>query len=110
MQLFNQRCFAIMMPMMNIVMHGLILGIYIIGAVLINEANMIDKINLFSNMVVFSSYGMQVIMSFLMLAMIFMMWPRAQISAKRINFSSIINYINTINQNFSISSIIKSRN
>ena len=85
MQLFNQRCFAIMMPMMNIVMHGLILGIYIIGAVLINEANMIDKINLFSNMVVFSSYGMQVIMSFLMLAMIFMMWPRAQISAKRIN-------------------------
>lgn len=85
MQLFNQRCFAIMMPMMNIVMHGLTLGIYIIGATLIESAGMVDKITLFSNMVVFSSYGMQVIMSFLMLAMIFMMWPRAQISAKRIN-------------------------
>lgn len=85
MQLFNQRCFAIMMPVMNLVMHGLTLGIYIIGAILIQKAVMLDKITLFSNMVVFSSYGMQVIMSFLMLAMIFMMWPRAQISAKRIN-------------------------
>lgn len=85
MQLFNQRCFAIMMPVMNLVMHGLTLGIYIIGAILIQKAGMLDKITLFSNMVVFSSYGMQVIMSFLMLAMIFMMWPRAQISAKRIN-------------------------
>jgi len=85
MQLFNQRCFSIMMPVMNIVMHGLTLGIYVIGAVLIQQANMTNKITLFSNMVVFSSYGMQVIMSFLMLAMIFMMWPRAQISAKRIN-------------------------
>lgn len=85
MQLFNQRCFAIMMPVMNIVMHGLTLGIYTIGAILIQKAGMVDKITLFSNMVVFSSYGMQVIMSFLMLAMIFMMWPRAQISAKRIN-------------------------
>ena len=73
------------MPVMNIVMHGLTLGIYIIGAILINKAGMLDKITLFSNMVVFSSYGMQVIMSFLMLAMIFMMWPRAQISARRIN-------------------------
>lgn len=85
MQLFNQRCFAVMMPVMNIVMHGLTLGIYTIGAILIQKAGMVDKITLFSNMVVFSSYGMQVIMSFLMLAMIFMMWPRAQISAKRIN-------------------------
>lgn len=84
-QLFNQRCFAIMMPVMNLVMHSLTLGIYIIGANLIQKAGMLDKITLFSNMVVFSSYGMQVIMSFLMLAMIFMMWPRAQISAKRIN-------------------------
>ncbi len=84
-QMFNQRCFAIMMPIMNLVMHGLTLGIYIIGAILINKAGMLDKITLFSNMVVFSSYGMQVIMSFLMLALIFMMWPRAQISAKRIN-------------------------
>ena len=85
MQLFNQRCFAIMNPVMNLVMHGLTLGIYIIGANLIQQAGMLDKITLFSNMVVFSSYGMQVIMSFLMLAMIFMMVPRAQISAKRIN-------------------------
>ena len=84
-QKFNQRCFAVMMPIMNLVMHGLTLGIYIIGAVLINKAGMLDKITLFSNMVVFSSYGMQVIMSFLMLALIFMMWPRAEISAKRIN-------------------------
>ena len=85
MQLFNQRCFAIMNPVMNLVMHSLTLGIYTIGANLIQKAGMLDKITLFSNMVVFSSYGMHVIMSFLMLAMIFMMVPRAQISAKRIN-------------------------
>ncbi len=85
MQLFNQRCFAIMSPIMNIVMRFLTLGIYFIGAYLINKANMLDKITLFSNMVVFSSYGMQVIMSFLMLAMIFMIWPRAKVSANRIN-------------------------
>lgn len=85
MQLFNQRCFSIMMPMMNIVMHGLTLGIYFIGAILIEKAMMGDKLVIFSNMVVFTSYGMQVIMSFLMLAMIFMMLPRASISAKRIN-------------------------
>lgn len=85
MQLFNQRCFSIMMPMMNIVMHGLTLGIYFIGAHIIEASGMVAKINMFSNMVVFSSYGMQVIMSFLMLAMIFMMWPRARVSANRIN-------------------------
>ena len=85
MQLFNQRCFAIMNPVMNLVHHGLVLGIYIIGAILISKAMMLDKITLFSNMVVFSSYGMHVIMSFLMLSMIFMMVPRAQISANRIN-------------------------
>ena len=84
-QLFNQRCFAIMNPMMNLVMHAQTLGIYIIGALLIQNASMTDKITLFSNMVVFSSYGMHVIMSFLMLAMIFMMIPRAGISAGRIN-------------------------
>ena len=84
-QMFNQRMFVIMHPMMNLVMHGLTLGIYIIGTILISNAGMVDKITIFSNMVVFSSYGMQVIMSFLMLAMIFMMVPRAMISAKRIN-------------------------
>lgn len=85
MQMFNQRCFSVMNPVMNLIMYILTLGIYIIGAFLIQEAGMLDKITLFSNMVVFSSYGMQVIMSFLMLALIFMMVPRAQISAQRIN-------------------------
>lgn len=85
MQLFNQKTFAIMMPLMQAVMQFLTLGIYFIGAYLINAAMMSDKITLFSDMVIFSSYGMQVIMSFLMLAMIFMMWPRAQVSARRIN-------------------------
>ncbi|MBQ9833730.1 MAG: ABC transporter ATP-binding protein [Bacilli bacterium] len=84
-QLFNQRCFAILHPIMQFVMHFLTLGIYFIGAILISNAGSVEKINLFSNMVVFSSYGMQVIMSFLMLAMIFMIWPRAQVSARRIN-------------------------
>ena len=85
MQLFNQRCFSIMDPAMYLVMHALTLGIYVIGAVLIQNAGMMEKITLFSNMVVFSSYGMHVIMSFLFLSMIFMMIPRAQISANRIN-------------------------
>ena len=68
-----------------LVMNSLTLGIYAIGTYLINNAIISVKISLFSDMVIFSSYGMQVIMSFLMLAMIFMMWPRAQISARRIN-------------------------
>ena len=85
MQLFNQRCFALMNPVMNLVHHALVLGIYIIGAILITNAGMSDKVTLFSNMVVFSSYGMHVIMSFLVLSFIFMMIPRAQISARRIN-------------------------
>ena len=85
MQLFNQRCFAILNPMMTLVHHALVLGIYIIGAILITNAGMSSKVTLFSNMVVFSSYGMHVIMSFLVLSFIFMMVPRAQISAKRIN-------------------------
>ena len=83
-QLANQRTFAIMDPVMNMVMHFQQLGIYCIGALLIINMGMVDKINMFSNMVVFSSYGMQVIMSFLMLTMIFMILPRAQVSAKRI--------------------------
>jgi len=84
-QLFNQKCFALLQPIMYSVMHFLTLGIYFIGARLIAEAGMVEKISLFGNMVVFSSYAMQVIMSFLMLAMIFMIWPRAQVSALRIN-------------------------
>ena len=84
-QLFNQKAFNVLSPIMNLVMHGLSLAIYFIGALLINEALLGDKIVLFGDMIVFSSYAMQVIMSFLMLAMIFMMVPRASVSAKRIN-------------------------
>ena len=83
--LIIQKTFAFMSPVMNLVMHFLTLGIYFIGANLIIKVGMIEKINLFSNMVVFTSYGMQVIMSFLMLTMIFMIMPRARVSANRIN-------------------------
>ena len=83
--IYIQKCFAFMSPIMNFVMHFLTLGIYFVGAILIVNASMVDKINLFSNMVVFTSYGMQVIMSFLLLSMIFMILPRAQVSANRIN-------------------------
>ena len=79
------KTFAFMDPIMNFVMHFQHLGIYILGAILIVNAGMADKINIFSNMVVFSSYGMQVIISFLMLTFIFMVLPRAQVSSKRIN-------------------------
>ena len=84
-QLFNQKVFAVMQPMMYIIMYMVILSIYYVGAYLIKDAGMADKISLFGDMVVFSSYAMQVIMSFLMLAMIFMMLPRAQVSANRVN-------------------------
>ena len=84
-QLFNQKAFSVMQPVMYLVMYFLTLSIYFIGAGLIESANMSDKISLFGDMVVFSSYAMQVIMSFLMLAMIFMMLPRANVSAKRVN-------------------------
>ena len=84
-QLFNQKAFAVLSPVMYLVMYFLTLGIYFVGAFLIKDALMVDKLSLFGDMVVFSSYAMQVIMSFLMLAMIFMMLPRAQVSANRIN-------------------------
>ena len=84
-QLFNQRMFAVLSPAMYLVMYFLTLAIYFVGAHLINDAVGPEKINLFGDMVVFSSYAMQVIMSFLMLAFIFMMLPRAQVSANRIN-------------------------
>lgn len=83
--LLIQKTFALMSPIMNLVMHFLTLGIYFIGATLIVKLGIIERINLFSNMVVFTSYGMQVIMSFLMLSMIFMILPRARVSANRIN-------------------------
>ncbi len=92
--LIIQKTFAFMSPVMNLVMHFLTLGIYFVGANLIIKVGMIEKINLFSNMVVFTSYGMQVIMSFLMLTMIFMILPRARVSANRIN--EVIESIETI--------------
>lgn len=79
------KTFALFDPIMNFVMHFQHLGIYIVGATLIIKSNMMDKITMFSNMVVFSSYGIQVIFSFLMLTMIFMILPRARVSANRIN-------------------------
>ena len=84
-QLFNQKTFGILSPVMYLIMYCLTLAIYFVGARLIDAANMADKITLFGDMVVFSSYAMQVIMSFLMLAMIFMILPRAEVSAARIN-------------------------
>ena len=84
-QLYNQKKFAIMSPIMYMIMYCLTLAIYFVGAYLIENSVMADKITIFGNMVVFSSYAMQVIMSFLMLAMIFMILPRAQVSANRIN-------------------------
>ena len=84
-QLFNQKTFAIMQPVMYLIMNGLALSIYFVGAFLIKDALMVDKLPLFGDMIVFSSYSMQIIVSFLMLAMIFMMVPRAQVSANRIN-------------------------
>ncbi len=84
-QLFNQKAMSIMAPVMYLVMYMLTLVIYFIGAYLIKDALVADKFGLFGDMVVFSSYAMQIIMSFLMLAMIFMILPRAQVSASRIN-------------------------
>ncbi len=85
MQTFNQKAYSILSPTMLFVMHFLTLGIYFIGAYLIKDAVGAEKLNLFGDMVVFSSYAIQVIMSFLMLAFIFMMLPRAQVSCNRIN-------------------------
>lgn len=84
-QTFNQKMMSIMSPTMYLVMNVLTLSIYAIGSNLLSNAGMFDRLTIFSNMVVFSSYAMQVIMSFLMLAMIFIMYPRASVSAARIN-------------------------
>ena len=84
-QLFVSKVMAIIGPVMSSIMQFLSLGIYFFGAILINQANMMDKLNIFSDMVVFSSYAIQVIMSFMMLVMIFVIYPRASVSANRIN-------------------------
>ena len=83
--MFNQKAFALMQPVMYLVMYLLALSIYFVGAQLIDGAILSDKITIFGDMIVFSSYALQVIMSFLMLAIIFMILPRAQVSASRIN-------------------------
>ncbi|MFM9280556.1 ABC transporter ATP-binding protein [Paenibacillus jiagnxiensis] len=82
--LFANRLMAMIGPGMTFIMSGLSVAIYWIGAYLINAAAVPDRITLFSNMVVFSSYAMQVVMAFMMVSMIFIMMPRASVSAKRI--------------------------
>lgn len=82
--LYTGRVMAALMPSIQLVMNGLSLSIYWIGAYLIDHAEMTDKIALFSDMVVFLSYAMQVVMAFMMLVMIFIIFPRASVSAKRI--------------------------
>ncbi len=84
-QLYTSRGMAVIMPVMYLMMSGLSLAIYWIGAYLINAAQAMDKLNLFSDMVVFSSYAMQIIMAFMMVVMAFIMLPRAIVSARRIN-------------------------
>jgi ATP-binding cassette subfamily B protein len=83
--LFAQRTMSFMMPSIQLVMSGLSLAIYWLGAILINKADLMDKITIFSDMIVFSQYAMQVVMSFMLLVMIFMILPRATVSANRIN-------------------------
>lgn len=82
--LFTSRVMSSIMPGISLVISGLSLSIYWIGAYLINEAGFLEKIGLFSDMVVFLSYAMQVLMSFMMLVVIFVILPRATVSAKRI--------------------------
>lgn len=82
--MFTSRTMALLTPGMQLIMSGLSLSIYWVGAYMISDAGMLDKLTIFSNMVVFSSYAMQVVMSFMMLTMIFIFYPRAQVSAKRI--------------------------
>ena len=84
-QLFNERLLSVMSPTMYLTMNGVTLAIYIIGAYIINSAEFADKLFIFSDMIVFSTYAMHVIMSFLMVAIILMILPRAQVSASRIN-------------------------
>ena len=84
-QLFTQKAMSFMSPIMYLIMYGITLAIYFVGAYIIKDAQMIDKLPLFTDMVVFSSYAMQIVMSFLMLSMIFMIYPRASVSIKRIN-------------------------
>ncbi len=92
--LFTGRMMSILNPVMTLVSSGLTLAVYVIGAFLIQNALGADKINLFSDMVVFTAYAMQVVMGFMMMTMIFFILPRAVVSSNRINevldlFSSV---------------------
>lgn len=82
--LFIEKIMSIISPWMSLIMSTLTLSIYAIGIYLLNKAALTDKVSIFSNMIVFSSYAMQVVMSFMMLAIVFVMFPRASVSAKRI--------------------------
>lgn len=83
--LFTNRVMAVLMPSITFIMSGVSLAIYWVGAVLIQNANITEKMGLFSDVIVFSSYAMQVIMAFMMLVMVFIIMPRATVAAKRIN-------------------------
>ena len=84
-QLFASRTMAFLMPGIQLVMNGLTLAVYWIGAHLINGASLTDKLPIFSDMIVFSQYAMQVVMSFMMLVIILVILPRASVAARRIN-------------------------
>ena len=84
-QLFNRTCFSFLNPGLTLIMSTLSLAIYWIGAYLINKAGLLDKANLFSDVIVFGSYAIYVIQAFMFLAMIFMILPNAKVSANRIN-------------------------
>ena len=83
--LFVNRLMAIMNPIMMAISSGLTLAIYWIGAYLINDASLTDRLSLFSDMVVFMSYAMQVVMGFLLMGALFIVLPRTLVSAGRIN-------------------------
>lgn len=83
--LFTQRIMALIAPTMSVVMSGMALAIYWIGAFLINQAVGMDKLTIFSDMVVFSSYSIQVILAFIMLIILFIIYPRASVSMNRVN-------------------------
>lgn len=84
-QLFNRSLFSLMMPLMTLIMSGISLAVYWIGAYLLNAADLLNKGNVLGDIVAFGSYGIMIIQAFMLLTMIFMMIPRAEVSAKRIN-------------------------
>ena len=94
-QMYTSRAMALMFPWISLIINGLLLAIYWIGAILVNNASGMVRVDLFSDMIVFSSYSMQVLMAFMMISILFIMLPRAQISAKRIN--EVIDTESTIN-------------